>query len=459
MPTDTTPAADGGTSGETNKEIFQAIARKVKDGAAVLFLGPGAVVAKDEKGNWTPLTDMCAAFLARKYKLQLTDNEECTLSYVSSVLRVRNLSTDNVLQEDVARFYSEQSGKCELHPALEQLLDLRFRIVINTTPDNFVTQLYDQVAAPYHADFYNYYKPSSNFIFDFEKDPRVLVYNLFGTYKKPESLVLTYKHQLNYIKKIVGEQQNERLPDILTNAFKDYRCHLFLGFDFEDWNLRLLLDTLYKNVRENIQPFSYQLKGEPEADSETKVFFQGEFGMQFNPTDVYSFVEQLVVEYNNLDNQPAGAPAEKPRAEVLILHNETADKDGYDLFIKHLRGLPAQFYTLADATGQGDMKIWLEGMLDRVQVVLPLLSVDFFDETSNPAIPLLDEIARRNNPRKRFLVMPILLKPISLDSALGKLGTIRPPDRLPVIGSANENTYISETVETLRKYIENLART
>ena len=132
----------------------------------------------------------------------------------------------------------------ELHPALEQLIDLRFRIIINTTPDNFVTRLYDEVAAPYHADFYNYYKPGSAFTFDFEKDPRVVVYNLLGTYKKPESLVLTYKHQLNYIKKIVGEQQNERLPDVLTNAFKDFRYHLFLGFDFEDWNLRLLLDTL-----------------------------------------------------------------------------------------------------------------------------------------------------------------------------------------------------------------------
>ena len=459
MPTETTQPAGNGSSNDTNKEVFQAIARKVKDGAAVLFLGPGALVAKDENGNWTPLTDMCAAYLARKYKLQLSDNEECTLSYVASLLRVRNLSTDNVLQEDVARFYAEQANKCELHPALEQLVDLRFRIVINTTPDNFVTRLYDEVAAPYYPDFYNYYKPGSAFVFDFEKDPRVVVYNLFGTYKKPESLVLTYKHQLNYIKKIVGEQQNERLPDVLTNAFKDFRYHLFLGFDFEDWNLRLLLDTLYKNVRENIQPFSYPLKGEREADSETKVFFQGEFGMQFNPMDLYTFVDQLVQEYNNLDNQPAGAPAEKPRAEVLILHNETADKDGYNLLIKHLKALPAQFYTLADATGQGDMKVWLESMLDRCQVVLPLLSVDFFDEQSNPAIPLLEEIARRNNPRKGFLVMPVLLKPLALDGPLGRLGTIRPPDRTPVLGSPNESTYISETVESLRKYIENLART
>lgn len=459
MPIETTQATGNNPAEDANKETYQTIARKVKEGAAVLFLGPGAIVAKDDKGNWKPLTDMCADYLARKYKLQLSGDEECTLSYVTSLLRVRNLSTDNVLQEEVARFYADQSGKCELHPVLEQLVDLRFRIIINTTPDDFVTDLYDQVATPYHADSYNYYKPNSSFNFDFEKDPRVVVYNLLGTYKKPESLVLTYKHQLNYIKKIVGEQQNERIPDALINAFKDFRYHLFLGFDFEDWNLRLLLDRLYKNVRENIQPFSYPSKNERETDSETKVFFQGEFGMQFQHTDLDSFVTQLVKEYENLDNQPTGASAEKPRAEILVLHNEVADKDGFDLLMKYLKALPAQFYSLADATGQGDVQEWVRGMLDKCQVVIPLLTVDFFDEKNNPALALMDEIAGRNNPRKRFLVMPILLKAIALEGALSRLGTIRPPDRMPVLGSSNESLYISETVESLRKYIENLART
>ena len=126
MPTETNHVAGSSGSNDNNKEIFQTIARKVKDGMAVLFLGPGAVVVKDDKGNWTPLTDLCAAFLVNKYKLQLAENEECSLPYVASLLRVRNLSTDNVLQEDVAQFYNSQANKCELHPALEQLIDLRF---------------------------------------------------------------------------------------------------------------------------------------------------------------------------------------------------------------------------------------------------------------------------------------------------------------------------------------------
>lgn len=444
---------------DSDSERYQIIARRVKEGVCVLFLGPGALMAKNDDGSYAMLTDLCAGFLIKKYNLKLNAGEQSTLSYVCSLLRVRNLSTDNVLQEDVAGFYASMSDKCELHPMLEQLTDLRFPIIINAAPDNFITHLYDQVALPYYADYYNFYKPSSGLDFDFEKDQRVFIYNLLGSYTKPESLVLTYKHQLNYIKKIVSEQQNERLPDALTNTFKDYRHHLYLGFDFDEWALRLMLDTLYKNVRENIQPIAYPAKKDDSTESETKVFFQGEFGMQFPGVDMETFVANLIKQYNNLDNQPDTSPADTPHAKVLILYNEAADQDAYTELMKHFRTLPAQVLTLADATGQGDVQAWIRRQLQECQVILPLLSADFYDSTANPAVPLLDEIAKHNNPRKGLLVMPLLIKAISLDGPLGQMATLRPSDRVPIIGNSKEPQYIAEIVESLKKYIDNLART
>jgi hypothetical protein len=445
------PAAD-------NNELYLSIARKVKEGTCVLFLGPRAIMAKDDDGSFQPISDLCAKHLAKKYKLALDPGELYELSYVASLLRVKNLSTDNVLQEDVAAFYTEIADKCTLHPMLEQLTDLKFRIVINAAPDNFITQLYDQIAQPYFPDFYNFYKPSTGFNFNFEKDQRVVIYNLLGSYKKPESLVLTYKHQLTYIKKIVSELQNERLPDALTNAFKDFRHHLFLGFDFDEWALRLMLDTLYKNVKENVQPFAYPSKQESPTEADTKVFFQGEFGMQFPGVDMETFVANLVDKYKNLSDQPVISTAEAPRAKVLVLHNAAADQPGYEALLKHLRALPAQFVTLDDATGQGDVTAWLRQTLDQCQVVLPLLSADFYDGKQNAAVPLLTEIAQRNNPRKGFLVMPVLLKNVTLDGPLAQLATLRPSDRQPIMGSGNEDQYAKEILESLNKYIANLAR-
>lgn len=443
-------------SSTSSAELYQNIARKVKEGSCVLFLGPAALSAKDKQGNWQPLTDLCALHLADKYKIELGKGEDCNLPYVCSLLRIQNRSTENVLQEEVARFYSDIADKCELHPMLEQLTDLKFRIVINTTPDNFITKLYDQIAQPYHADYYNWYKPTAGFQFDFDKDSRVVIYNLLGTYQKPESLVLTYKQQLSYIKKIVGEQQNERIPDALTNAFKDFRHHLFLGFDFGDWALRLMLDTLYKNVRENVQPYSFNPKDESPAEADTKVFFQGEFGMQFPSDHLETFVENLVSEYEKLDSPSGNNGSQTPRAKVLVLHNEQADKDGYEALLKHLRTLPAQFLSLSDAVGQGDVQTWLNHTLDECQVVIPLLSADFYDAAQNPAVPHLAEIAQRNNPRKGFLVMPILLKPVGLDGPIAQLPTLRPTDRQPIVGSGKDGQYAAEIAEGLKKYMENL---
>ncbi len=437
-------------------ELYQNIARKVKEGSCVLFLGPAALAAKDKDGTWQPITDLCARHLAEKYKVELGDHQDVNLPYVASLVRIQNRSTDNVLQEEVAKFYTDLADTCELHPALEQLTDLKFRIVINTTPDNFITRLYDQIAQAYHADFYNWYKPNAALHFDFEKDSRVVIYNLLGSYQKPESLVLTYKQQLGYIKKIVGEQQNERIPDALTNAFKDFRHHLFLGFDFEDWALRLLLDTLYKNVRENVQPYSFSTKDERPAEADTKVFFQGEFGMQFPKDSLENFVENLVSEYQKLDSPAASSTNQAPKAKVLVLYNEAADQDGFELLNKHLRSLPAQFVTMSDAVGQGNVQEWLRKMMDECQVVLPLLSADFYDEANNPSVPLLAEISQRNNPRKGFLVMPVLLKTVGLDGPLAQLPTLRPTDKQPIMGSGKESQYATEIADGLKKYIENL---
>ena len=89
-------------------------------------------------------------------------------------------------------------------------------------------------------------------------------------------------------------------------------------------------------------------------------------------------------------------------------------------------------------------------------MVLPLLSADFYDAANNPSVALLAEIAQRNNPRKGFLVMPVLLKPVGLDGPLALLPTLRPTDKQPIMGSGKENQYGTEIADGLKKYIENL---
>ena len=431
----------------------QNIARQIRDGSCVLFLGPTAIAAKQPDDSYRPLIELCAEQLAKN--LQLPPDEAESLAQVTSTLRMRNLLSDTMIIAAVQDYYQKAEREAELHPMLEQLADLPFKLIVNTSPDDFFARYYAQAVRDFKFDYYNYRKPSPDPLYTFGDEEPPLIYNLFGYYKKPESLVLTYGDQLGYVNKITGAQ-HERLPDSLLAAFNVPRFYLFMGFDFEDWSLRILFDALFKNARGSIQPFAYPLKGEPHAGPQAKVFFQGEFRMEFPKEDMQTFLQKLLVHYHQLDGE-ATSDSGDTQAQVLVLHQDAADAEGCKALLRHLSPLKVRIWTLADALGEGDLGAWIRQKLDQCQVVLPLVSADFFAD-DNPALPLLDEIAGRNNPRSQFLVMPILLKAMSFEgTALGRLRTTRPLNKQPVFGAGQEDKHLADIAETLKKYIDTLA--
>lgn len=434
--------------------IYQNIARQIRDGACVLFLGPSAIAARQADGSFRPIVEICARKLAEKYQIPAEDSD--SLTYVCSAIKIRNLLSDTLIIAAVQDFYQQAAREAQLSPLLEKLSDLPFKIIINATPDDFFAQFYAQAVRDFHFDFYNFRKPAPDPLYQFNETDPPLIFNLFGFYKKPESLVLTYGDQLNYVNKITGAQ-HERLPDSLPAAFNIPRFYLFLGFDFGDWSLRVLLDALFKNARNSIQPFAYPIKGGPAVDSRARVFFQGEFRMEFPNVDMDTFISTLLNAYQSLGDEGAPANAGDYKADLLILHNESADQEACNDLVKHLHGLKLRTWTLSDATGQGDVQAWLHQTMNRCQIILPLLSADFFSE-DNPAIPLLEELAARNNPRNRFLVMPVVLKPVNFDGTpLGALRTTRPLNHQTVYGEGQEDRHFSDIAETLKKYIDTLA--
>ncbi len=455
---DSASAAASPQSDGLKAAIYQSIARQIRDGNCVLFLGPGAVTVKNTEGVSQPLIERCAMQLAQG--LGLGQEEAESLTHVTSTLRLKGALSDTLIIAAVQDFY-QRSEKEPIGTVLKDLANLPFRIIINTTPDDFFTRYYAQSLRDFRFDFYNFRKPNPDPLYKFGDDQPPLIYNLFGNYKKPESLVLTYSDQLSYINKITGAQ-HERLPDSLLAAFNVPRFYLFLGFDFEDWTLRITCDALFRNARNHITPFAYPLKGEPEAGSKSKVFFQSEFKMEFPSVDLETFVQNLLKHYGELDGGSSGTGGEKEetRANVLILHQEKADDDACKTLINYLKPLRLKITTLRDATGQGDIAGWIKTQVDQAQIVVPLISPDFFDDT-NPALPFLEDLAQRNNPPGKFLVMPIILKAFSLDgTALGNLPTVRPlksgTTYNAVYGEGNENQHFTNIIRALDTYLNSI---
>lgn len=450
---------------DLSPELYESILQQVEDGSCILFLGPGAIMAKQTDGSFRPVTELCANFLVQKYGLTLAPQEAESLSFVTSLLlnRSHGRIADIILRGEVQKFYEQMGRTIQLPPMLEHLADLPFRIIVNTTHDNYFAELYESAGVPKRFAYYNFEKPDpKDPLYTFDAGAAPLIYNLLGFYgEKPQSMVLSYSDQLNFINKITG-QQNEAPPNSLLKALDKPVFHLFMGFDFNDWSLRVLFNAIFRNERKNMQPFAYRFKTDEDAGVQAKVFFQGEFDMVFPTADMETFVTELIATRERQKGQTAG-DAGKMRAEILVLHNEAKDEEGFAALSQYLKPLKVQVSSLKDALGAGDMQAWVREAYQRCQVVLPLVTIDFFDD-SNPALPLLDEIVKANNPRnndqRKLLVLPLLLKTINVkDTPFAALRTIHPSDGNAVYGNGAEDKQFSEVTDTLKRYIDKLSTT
>jgi hypothetical protein len=72
-------------------------------------------------------------------------------------------------------------------------------------------------------------------------EQRPLIYHLFGNLEEPDSLVLT---EDNYFDYLIGVTSNKDLiPAVVRRALVDTAL-LFLGFQMEDWNFRVLFRSI-----------------------------------------------------------------------------------------------------------------------------------------------------------------------------------------------------------------------
>lgn len=86
--------------------------------------------------------------------------------------------------------------------------------------------------------------PLSLFTLDAEYEPsaeRPLVFKVFGSLDRPESLVLTEDDYLDFLVQIA--RNKSLIPSCVRSALTDSAL-LFLGFELEDWDMKVLLRSL-----------------------------------------------------------------------------------------------------------------------------------------------------------------------------------------------------------------------
>ncbi len=245
------------------------IANAIKDERCVLMLGPNLWIDKDNKLIQKDLDE---------YIKTLKDIE---VKYdVDGFFSFQNKSAKTFFYSDLRKFYDRYKEPNEIHKKIAQI---PFNAIINASPDMMMKQSYEALGLKHDYQFYN--KKQNPKDIDKPAKERPLVYNFFGSIVEEDSLILTSDDLFEFLFSVLGGEQ--RLPRELKSTIKSTKIFLFLGFDFNQWYLKLIL-RLFDLHKETL-PFTEK----SDLGDGMKAFYIDNFAMEFIDLSANECVDKL----------------------------------------------------------------------------------------------------------------------------------------------------------------------
>ena len=335
----------------------------LENGSCIVLLGP--MVSTVANGG-LPL----AAQFAKELSETLEDEEvtfdkahEHNLTYIMQ----RFMTIDGVTSSDpgyeAKKFYEKHEG--QINSVQKLVAELPVSLVINTSPDDGIVQALKQSGKykTVHA-WYNYRQEEYPDV-EIPNSDAPLVYNLFGHYKDPQSLVLTESDQVEFVSNVVKDQPP--LPPKLLRQFDSFKTYLFLGFDWEQWNLRLILQSLNLEKESNILAHS---RHDISLQEKTKDFYQSSFRFSFVTENIADFVKELHDRYN-------AHAGEEVVQKKLVIVSDSKDESFRDELHKNLKLLPLKSWHKGLIGAGEDIAKTFQQQMDSAEIILLLISSDF----------------------------------------------------------------------------------
>lgn len=262
--------------------ISDVIARDILEGRCVLVLGPNAFMADKGDGDLRPIHEVVLNIVARKYGV-----EGDVFSFEEILSKMKKLTENSghflKLQMDIARTIRELESSVTLSPLSDKIARLPFTLILNAGPDNLLTDVFARLAIPFYNAFYDFNTAEllPNDEIEFGEQFPTLVYSLYGSVMKPESLVFTSRNQDRYEKAII----RHGLPRSIKRELLRNDTFVFLGFDGKDWTTRQTHETLFSENSESNRQRKIAV------GPETSVSYS--FGGDFYPMEINEFVDEV----------------------------------------------------------------------------------------------------------------------------------------------------------------------
>jgi hypothetical protein len=286
---------------ENELREVRALVERIKRGDCVLVLGPRVAIRPDDPERM-PLDEI----LARELLESIGEPADISPNLRRAAdLYYRQRKDRDELELAVADFYRRNTGATTAFH--RDLAALPFLLCVSASPDNLMCAAFEAAGKSPQKGYYNFRAAAPSRL----SAPRVetpLVYHLFGHADDPTSLVLTEGDLIEFLVAVV--KGTPPVPDHVRSMLAvPAASFLFLGFGFQNWYLRVLLQVMniYGHRSKAVAFEDKQFFDSPER-AQTVGFFSGDRLIDFRPLRWEAFAKQLR-EVWEASAPKAGAPA------------------------------------------------------------------------------------------------------------------------------------------------------
>ena len=454
---------------ETKSINWNNLVTAISNDECILVLGPN-IATVEKNGKTFSLQQLLAEHLAKEFhRLQpnLPLLNSANLAYVSKQLEDALLPQCNFkegrartrLGELIENFYNEYD--ISHFPIFEKLANLPFRFIVNTCPDNFLLEaLEDENKLDAASLFYHYKNPTHNNNIDTNKtditSDAPLIFNLFGSVDQPDSMIITETDQLVFLDTILQQENTAGIPNKIAIEFtsskeKDSEKNfIFLGFDFNQWHLRLILHLINRYQK---QKETYALQNPKDLSDLTNFFYKRNFEVEFVDFEPQEFATTFLEKIKTVKTPPKDT-----RLNTVLIYDlqDEQIKNTLDTHLATLKG--NEFIQTWDESkikaGEIETKIF-EQKLNQADIILLLVTANLF--VSDKIYEKQLQLALQFHEEKSAVVIPILMKScLWKNSIIGKLPTILPRNRTPLDTQQNKDAALADIISQLEGWSEKI---
>ncbi len=454
-------------SDPSNSNIdWKKLVESIRNHECILVLGP-KVITVEKDGHSFTLPDLLTIhlkqqLLAANPSIQLAENPD--LAYVAkqledSFLPRYNFSREKArskLGEIISKFYEQYSH--EDFPVFQQLAKLPLRFIVNTNPHLYMGEAYDdENKFGAVTEYYHYGNPTHNSKVNIDVDQinidSPLIYNLFGTIENPESMIVTESDQLAFLDAILQREKTATIPPSIAIHFTSVeketfdKTFVFLGFDFNQWHLRLLMHMINRYQK---QKETYALQSPQSLTDLTSFFYKRNFEVQFVDIPPDQFVEAFQTKISTLEE----TKIESPNLNVFLMYDTADDaaKDALDLQLSPLkRNEMIQTWDEEQIQLGEVIETAVENQLQKADIIILLVTAAFFASDAIYEKQLRQALARHE--QKQTVVIPILMKSCAWESSIiSSLTTVLPRNKIPLSAQENETAGMADTIKQLEGF-------